>query len=579
MKKVRIKTLPKADYGGQRGFGLDTRNTWVRPEKESTPIVNSTIGPVPVNQANVEAERGESILGDFDGDGMMEHFKIGGKPHSQGGTPITAPDGSFIFSDTKKMAIGGKFLELFGKNPDGKKKYTPAQLAKQYDINSYKTILEDKTIDPIKKKTAQMMIDNNTKKLGELAFIQESIKNFPQGVPNVAEQTMGQYKFGGYIPMAQDGMKVWLGDKYENKGNKSRYTPEELSAKVRSLGYEGPDDIASIQSWIYQNNGDIVKDYHKQYGPTKAKKEVDGKWGYRWDAILDNISTPSTGQKPIVDMERLPTYTYTPNPQPVQVPVWNNPMTPITKQPIQDKGTPFDYRSPDKLAMANSLYNLASIKKYTPWEAPITSVTPTPTFYDPTRELAANSEMANQNMMANNLLAGPGSQFRNSGIQGQAASNAADIIGKYANMNTQVANTFAGVTADITNQTLAQQRNRVNSLYDKNVIANQQYDNAKRDARNAFGATYQTAWENRQKTDTANQLAQYFYSDPQTGRMVFRSEADKQAFLESVKNTGSGDNFNNMVSYYQQLEDKYGRETATQLFKTMFSRETPVNPR
>jgi hypothetical protein len=68
--------------------------------------------------------------------------------------------------------------------------YTPAEIAKKYDVNKYKAIMEDANADPVRKSTAQLMIKNFQKKLAKLALIQEGMKGFPQGIPKVALETL-----------------------------------------------------------------------------------------------------------------------------------------------------------------------------------------------------------------------------------------------------------------------------------------------------------------------------------------------------------------------------------------------------
>lgn len=218
--KIRITQTPDMmEYGGQSGHGLDLgrRKVYADMPESRSESVSSTMQPVPRFAANIEAERGETVYGDIDGDGAFEHMKIGGKRHSQGGTPLNVPEGSFIFSDTAKMRIKDPaVLAMFGKTvtKSGKKGYTPAELAKQYDINKYKAIMEDPEADPIAKSTAQLMVNNYNKKLGTLSVIQESMKDFPQGIPAVAKEAVDsnpimEARFGGYnLPMYQTAGQI-----------------------------------------------------------------------------------------------------------------------------------------------------------------------------------------------------------------------------------------------------------------------------------------------------------------------------------------------------------------------------------
>ena len=92
--------------------------------------VRRTLKPTSRTQADLEAEKGETIITNLGNDVNTEFYTIGGKPHSQGGTPVSIPDDSFIFSKDKKMKITDKdILELFSMH-DKKSGYTPAEISK-----------------------------------------------------------------------------------------------------------------------------------------------------------------------------------------------------------------------------------------------------------------------------------------------------------------------------------------------------------------------------------------------------------------------------------------------------------------
>lgn len=191
--KVRIKNTPmqKAREGMQVDYGLDNPVTAMgggdaRSSKSNYTTTRSITG-VPRNEANLEAEGGETVYGDLNGDGMPEQNTIKGPRHSEGGVPLNLPEGTFIFSDTKSMRIKDcEILQMFNK-PCGKKSYTPATLAKVFDLNAYREILQDPDSDKLDVRTAERMLKNYTIKLGALALAQESLKGFPQGIPAVAE--------------------------------------------------------------------------------------------------------------------------------------------------------------------------------------------------------------------------------------------------------------------------------------------------------------------------------------------------------------------------------------------------------
>ena len=218
--KVRIKQLPKKAYGGQQADGAlnVTPAKWggnYAQAKEGKEVKQS-LTRVPRSKANLEAEGGETAFGPISGDTIPDHFKIKGPRHTNGGVPLNLPEDTFIFSDTKAMRITDpSVLKMFGKTSK-KGGYTPANLAKPYDINKYKAILMDPESDKKSRDTATLMIKNYVMKLGALALAQESKKGFPQGIPEMArpymeannitdEDLISQEQMQGQEPMMRNG--------------------------------------------------------------------------------------------------------------------------------------------------------------------------------------------------------------------------------------------------------------------------------------------------------------------------------------------------------------------------------------
>lgn len=201
-------------FGSQNGPApqLPMGGNFNTPAGAADRNIRSVLPPVDRSAANIEAERGETVWGDFDGDNLPEHFKIGGERHSNGGTPLQVPEGSFVFSDTKKLKIGGPIVGEFGKNPDNKKKYTFAQLARQYDVNPFKVLMNDPDSDRKDRDTAELMLDNYQRKLAKLALVQEGMKGFPQGIPSIAAPLFNELEGQGIPQAAMGGLvKAQLG--------------------------------------------------------------------------------------------------------------------------------------------------------------------------------------------------------------------------------------------------------------------------------------------------------------------------------------------------------------------------------
>jgi hypothetical protein len=191
--------------------------------------------------------------------------------------------------------------------------------------------------------------------------------------------------------------------------------------------------------------------------------------------------------------------------------------------------------------------DMASINKYMPWAAQVDLEEPRPTFLDPTRELAAQSEQANIAAQASNAFAGSAQQMgaRLANIQGSAAAQAANTLSNINNQNVGIANQFEGQQVGIRNQEQLMNQQIANDLYDKNVIANQQFDNSKRQAMNNLRQQYNTAVTNRAQTDAQNQLTPNYQVDPSTGGFVSYRPTEK-----TLNPTKDADD----IKYVQSLE-------------------------
>tara|TARA_Y100000361_G_scaffold118256_1_gene109603 strand:+ start:399 stop:3401 length:3003 start_codon:yes stop_codon:yes gene_type:complete len=208
MARVKINKLPPGysvsngkivksmQHGGfktgvQRNYSLNTFPQYTPsgsngdiPFFPSGGTINNTLKPVPRDEANLEAEKGETALTDLNNDGSFELYNIAGNRHSSGGTPLNLPEQSFIYSDTRSMKLNKGELKELG--IDSKKRITPAKVSKKYDLNKFIGILDDPHADKISVDTAEYMLDKNKKKLSHLAFVQEAKKGFEEGVPKAA---------------------------------------------------------------------------------------------------------------------------------------------------------------------------------------------------------------------------------------------------------------------------------------------------------------------------------------------------------------------------------------------------------
>jgi len=204
MKKIKINKLPKGfklvdgkvvedklmRYGGdlrtgdQADYGLVTTpqnyvgdTTFNNTSDES---VRYSLSSVPRDNANIEAEGGETVLTDLNDNGDFGLYNIRGPRHSQGGVPMFLPEQSFIYSDTPKLKFTKDEMSEFGMGGDKK---TPAKISNTFGLNEFYAELNSDYADNISSRSAELMLKKNMEDLSKLAFMQESKKDFEDGVP------------------------------------------------------------------------------------------------------------------------------------------------------------------------------------------------------------------------------------------------------------------------------------------------------------------------------------------------------------------------------------------------------------
>ena len=295
MFKVRIKTSPegndKKGTGQQEGYGL-VRNLAAMQTSPQSVSVNDKMGAIPREEANIEVEGGESVIGDVNKDGTMELMHFKGKRHTEGGVPVNIPEGSFIYSDTKNLTIKDpEVIEKIFNLPPRKQGYTPAEISRKYDINMYVEILKDETSDPLAKRSAAEMLKKNKQKLGLLAFIQESMKGFPDGIPAIAEDVLGTMGIDPnqlaqqFAPQQAEGQM--MPPPQESQGIPMSEDEDAMQGMIPEGPAVAPDDLANQMSAKFGGSMPSLPSY-QQAGAVKACPP-----GYVFNVYLNECVLPS----------------------------------------------------------------------------------------------------------------------------------------------------------------------------------------------------------------------------------------------------------------------------------------------
>ena len=595
--KVRIKKSPESmAYGGQSNYGLDLGQKNIYSDMTDNPYesVSNTLQPVDREDANIEAELNETALGDFNNDGRKEHFKIGGERHSKGGTPLNVPEGTFIYSDTKKLRIGGPVLGQFGKSPDTKQKYTPAQLAKQYDINKYQAILDDPYTDKMAKSTAARMIDNYEKKLGGLALVQEAMKGFPQGIPDVAmsvlPQGMGEQlaEMGGYYgdndySYMRDGGALL---KMQTAGQVPRKVDKSEIAKYEKDGYK---KVEGTNIWRKEGKTVEVKDVIKGTpGTAPVTRTIPGKKYIpnenAWWHSLTPEQKAAHNKKVHEKIDKDPEY------QPkTEIVTPGTEGTPDTCEPgyaINPATGKCEKIIPtlDEITIEETPTNITTTgggdgggenkggrrpyfgkqfmvppKRYTPYAAPLNAMIPEPTFYDPNRELAEGA--SNRNMMAAYMQQMDPQQFsaRANALNAQGAEQAANTIGRYQNMNVGVANQFSPLQTDIMNKVMGYRADAADKLAFNAQQEDKAYRNTMRNYLKAQDMYDINEYDRATKQGMLNETNPYYsiQDGPGGATLNWKDKTNWMNMVTGRSNQASDDTVNQMEAYAEQLRSKY----------------------
>ena len=606
-RKIKITGLPQAAYGGtQNKASVDEMypyNSNVRRaaysdmlEGESQGEVRQYAEEVPREIANIEAEKGETIVKPND-QGLVNMYKIGGKRHSEGGTPLQADPNDFIFSDTKDMKIKDPaILESFGMQVQkkGRKGYTPAEISKKFNLNdpAMQRALNDPKADRIEKATAERMYDNNLSQLGKLALVQEARKGFPQGAPDISMPYMQKVGMDPSMFMpdvmtpqdatfemgkAQKGTEIqpWEGGAtvagtYTPTGQLNKFstrkqelgdylsTWEDVIPNIKSMSEGEAQD--AIYSWALENDPEAISSMWSKYGLTeKGLKDpklkaltLDSKGRFSSETLKNKQNLEALksgyvdklfGARQLERRKQPPKPPVEPTPDPGPTP------GKIIKEP--QPADPGKYYIQDLMNTGLAVGDRLGLKKYLPYDTTLPQpVLMDPTFYDPSRELAATSEMANIGTRNLSQFTGPQSfNARFSGIQGNAAKDVANTLGRYNNLNVGVANQYEQANKSLINDFNIKNAMAKNDYFTKTVTANQQYDNAKRaaDARLMRQAT--NTITNKAQTQVLNSMYPEFAIDPTVGGEMMYMPSQRTLDGSSVQ---SG---NNIASTRKMFEN------------------------
>lgn len=554
-----------ADYNPYVYF--KNKNWYITSNPEDDKITGS-VKPVDEDVANIEAEKGEYMTKP----GLTGLYKVTGKTHAEGGTPLYAEGGSFIFSNDPKLAFNKNEREAFGfkgGSSSSKTKNTPAMvLGREVDpkeYNGFIATLESPDTDKIAKTTAGLMLEKLQQKLGQVAYLQEAKKgtkppDFSQGTAPVTQpefqnidEKMSEYAYGGPVD-PRTGLPIDPSDQYPGgKTTLGRMTPTGLANSFNYPGgvpkllqdWKGVGiDMTNMNSkeaqdamygWAQKNNPNLIKQMWGQYGDTaQGIKQGMGKYNFNSMAAEDIDQTkgaysdgmlgartfaPNVPNQQIpVQRVEIPQNPVNIQAPPPQTPPGINTNVPNPTLPYQIKGKLTDAQIANLGYMGLQAFN---VNRYYPTRQQVSlpqvrldKVNAQPYLNQINQQAHESYELAGLNPRNSSLIA--------SNIRGDALDKSNQAIGNVANQNVQIGNQQNLTNLQQMTQQVMANSQFNNQYYNQVQETNQNFDNERRFANNQFVSTlnnYQsqadkTAWQ----LASVNRYGTRQVTDPKTGR-------------------------------------------------------------
>lgn len=519
-------------------FGLPNRNISNLVADDDVDNINSTIKPIDREDSNLEAEKNELV---FQPTGEL--YTVRGKSHAKGGTPLNLPKGAFLFSNYKPLAISKEDKEQFEFKKGGSNKLslnTPAKvLSREIDIkhhNKMLAILKSDKHDEISKTSARLMLEKNLPKIGQVAFLQEEKKSFPDGIPDFSQGTAPsqenvdymkkQFKMGGtnnpYLEKYQEAGKVKIPYPLDNEtpdyGNvKGIVQGAELAAKypwfkpftaanttkgyVTSTGvnslYTGdkPSQYQNIPYWeglygkpfskmkefqgflesqISQKDPTAWAEMNKKYGPTLAGKFPDNLGGARTAEAMDyRFKTPENPKTPFT-----PIVPYTPQ-------TGFTPRNPAESRELVGQYYNEVPRSAlQNLVLGNDMYNALNVQRLNPMRSQQSFVPLTQERINNQPYLNNINNQTASTRAATQVMSPQQAAALLSKTVGQGLDKSSEVLGNINNQNLQISNAENQFNTQGINNTAAQNVGLNQQYYDQTQKAEGNYQNTKDILRN-----------------------------------------------------------------------------------------------
>lgn len=461
-------------YKNEYHFTDDSRPTSEQyPSIEKDPKVNTTIKKNPY-RSNVEIEGDEIVLQPD----LSALFIAKGKRHSKGGMDVLLKPDSFVFSDYKELEIDEDEAEDFELKEGG----TPAKtLKKNVNVKHYNTLVQNITNpykDDLAKKSSEKMLEKYIKMLGNIAYIQESKKGFPQGLPDFSlgtapieneeledqiDENKQYMKGGGMIKnpyRMQKGATITTSpiasptqrqDRYMGKRPPYPDSWTNYYDNTQKIQYNSPDWITPSQFYSVPGLIDYMKTLDKSKGVDwDMNKADDGWWGWRHEAALKKFfpnGLPKATPFNITPDQKKELLQQVGKSAPLIAPATKSKDDisgpKVEEQEYSPQGSvkaDWKFTPWQKVSQAYNWAQYAGVNRYMPFRSRYNATYVDPALVNPEQAIGDMKGMTNQQSSALSTLSPILRNAQASGFFGQLLNQIVGVRSQYDNQNAQILN-------------------------------------------------------------------------------------------------------------------------------------------
>jgi hypothetical protein len=339
----------------------------------------------------------------------------------------------------------------------------------------------------------------------------------------------------------------------------TKWSAEQLARRGEQYGWQHKEPLGEFYSKYYPKESQARLDIHGiPIEPTSEKNMLGESIGKRYEfppLNLQEMPSPELKQFPTRGPQDVPSDAVSvPEMPPAVIP--GDEKTGKTDKTGKKKGRGWQapQLNPNFMGDFNNLLQMAQLRKFVPYEPVPQAVIPQTVFADYTAQAAAAQEAARS---AGEGDVGATGRAMSLARQGESLKPVREAIASTQAQNVGIANAANAQAAQITNELMAKQANRLAELNKAGFLADRDYQRERGKLQAEYVDRMQKHHEDAVKTAWLNKTSPYFNIDPYTQMPVFKDKEAKAAYEKMYASTGqmTGDEFTQRLTLAKKYRD------------------------